>query len=405
MSRFLTDFLCFFLVITTSLASTTTYETIFEWISVDFEWPSEDAYNTAIADGSYIPKNNIITGVKMAGLHNNRTFVTVPRWRTGVPATLCEVKVNETGSPVLVPYPSWQYQSVDECEYLQYVQSMEIDADTGYMWILDTGRKYFLQSNISANNVCPPKLIVWDVVNNVSIASYTFPNEVAGHNTSFLNDVAIDPIRKIAYISDVLGVSNVTGEPGAIVIYDLLNNVSNRFVDDRVSVLSMRYDSLNVSTATFVHINNYTLFTQTNEDPIALSSDLEYVYFTSLSSFRMFRVKTETLLEKMYENDEHMNGVTSNTDGNNIVEFLGWKQSQCDGWTMDNTSALFHGSFNQTSLNKIETFENGSVSSEKIVVQDETDIQWIDTFAWSNDVCAWFPCFFVLILIELLLFC
>ena len=59
---------------------------------------------------------------------------------------------------MLQPYKSWDFQMEGDCDALQYVQSMEIDPNTGLMWIIDNGRVEFLDTT-PAWNLCPPKLV------------------------------------------------------------------------------------------------------------------------------------------------------------------------------------------------------------------------------------------------------
>eukprot|EP00486_Rosalina_sp_Unknown_P010089 CAMPEP_0201587170 /NCGR_PEP_ID=MMETSP0190_2-20130828/141068_1 /ASSEMBLY_ACC=CAM_ASM_000263 /TAXON_ID=37353 /ORGANISM="Rosalina sp." /LENGTH=168 /DNA_ID=CAMNT_0048036693 /DNA_START=8 /DNA_END=510 /DNA_ORIENTATION=+ len=143
----------------------TEYTTPYQWTTVDFDWDNSIPMSQSDAEesGLYIMENNIITGLKF---YKNRTFLTVPRWRPGVPSTLNELKlVNH--KPVLSPYPSWNMQTPNNCSALQYTQSMEIDIDAGKMWIVDSGYKYFFDdpdeyintSYTVPDTTCPPKIV------------------------------------------------------------------------------------------------------------------------------------------------------------------------------------------------------------------------------------------------------
>lgn len=48
----------------------------YQWKDVEFAWPSEDAKKRAIADGTYIPENNLILGLDV---WKDKLFITVPR--------------------------------------------------------------------------------------------------------------------------------------------------------------------------------------------------------------------------------------------------------------------------------------------------------------------------------------
>lgn len=65
----------------------------FQWKIVDFEFPSAKAREDAIRTGEFIPKNNLPLGLEVYG---DRMFITVPRWRSGVPASLTYIKLTGT---------------------------------------------------------------------------------------------------------------------------------------------------------------------------------------------------------------------------------------------------------------------------------------------------------------------
>ena len=115
-------------------------EIVYQWNIVEYEWPNEAVKQQEIDNKKYIPENSAINGIK---LYNGTVYVTVPRLKPGVPSTLnviIDAPAGSNGSShILRPFPSWEMQELGNCTALQRVQSMEIDPNTGYMWIVDTG--------------------------------------------------------------------------------------------------------------------------------------------------------------------------------------------------------------------------------------------------------------------------
>ena len=97
---------------------------------------------------------------------------------------------------------------------LQTVQSMEVDPKTGWMWIIDVGRRDTFEPD-PINN-CPPKLVVYDVRSGQEVLRHIFPDEVLGWETNYVNDIVVDPVEgRWAYMSDT-GVNSQTGWPSIV---------------------------------------------------------------------------------------------------------------------------------------------------------------------------------------------
>ena len=63
----------------------------YQWKYLNFTWPSAQTHDEALANGDYIIKNNVMAGIKV---WKDRLYLTIPRWKFGVPATLVSVPMN-----------------------------------------------------------------------------------------------------------------------------------------------------------------------------------------------------------------------------------------------------------------------------------------------------------------------
>lgn len=63
----------------------------YQWKQLDFDYPNESDRDAAIESKEFIPENNIPVGLEVFG---DRLFITVPRWKPGVPASLNYVKLS-----------------------------------------------------------------------------------------------------------------------------------------------------------------------------------------------------------------------------------------------------------------------------------------------------------------------
>jgi len=67
------------------MATSQTFNTVYSWKQVEFKLPNDTIQNEFIASGDYIPGNNMPLGL---AVWHKKMFVTIPRWKKGVLATL-----------------------------------------------------------------------------------------------------------------------------------------------------------------------------------------------------------------------------------------------------------------------------------------------------------------------------
>jgi sugar lactone lactonase YvrE len=224
------------------------------------------------------------TGVTVS--ENGRIFVNFPRWGDDVPFTVAEVRDGRSFA-----YPDAAVNRGDVArpgETFLSVQSVVADG-RGRLWILDTAAP-----NFSAPVRGGAKLVAIDLASNRIERTLIFPSEVIDA-TTYVNDMRFDfrvGKQGVAYVTD----SSPTGT-GGIIVLDL---DSGKAIKRLVGHHSTSADRAFVPIVEGQQLMNRAPDGATApftiaSDGIALSPDGETLYYSPLSSRRLYSVPTRLL--------------------------------------------------------------------------------------------------------------
>ncbi|XP_044253766.1 protein yellow-like [Tribolium madens] len=257
------------------------FTTWYKWKMLDFVYPSDEDRIAAIASEDFIPENNLPLGLEV---YQDRIFVTTPKWKPGVPATLSVIpKTRREVSPKLVPYPNWEYHRTDSCEGLTSVFRIHADS-CGRLWVLDSGQ---IDVTIKPRQVCPVQIFLFDLKTDKLLLRYPLPDDFIKQDCLYSN-IAID-IRDNdcldvhAYLTDVWRYG--------LVVFSLKRMTSWRITDHLFypEPLAAAY---NVHGLEFEWVDG--IFGMALS-PYNKKVKDRVLYFHPMSSFREFFVKTSII--------------------------------------------------------------------------------------------------------------
>lgn len=335
-------------------ASVEEFRVVYEWYKLDFTWKDDNAKLDAFINRRYVPENNIISGIK---IWKNRVFLTLPRWKEGVPATLATVPSIPRGSsasPRLDPFPSWEWQDVNNCSCLRNVHSIEIDPE-GILWIIDTGT---VNELTKTDYTCPPKLILYNIDLQEHILTYEFPNDVVNRD-SVLFDIVVEPKTKTAYISD-----SSEYEPG-IIVY---RNGKSYKVTGGISMHSDPSLGGFVVNGTEVHLHQ-------NIGGLALSIPDQELYFSPVTSFHLYSI--------------HLSALEEPGDASTSVRDLGRKLSPTSGMILDSKHVLYFGLLERDAIAKWNSSKDPFTTGQHTITEDKSLLQWPSSFGFDSQGFLW----------------
>lgn len=236
-----------------------------------------------------------------------------------------------TTSPLLRPYPSWEWHRGVGCEGLTSVYRMAVDP-CGRLWVLDSG---VVNALTSMRQQCPPQLLVFDLKTDALLWRYTLPSDQVKQDSLFTN-VAVD-VRDgrcddaHAYLTDVWGF--------AIVVYSWRRDRSWRvshpfFYPDP---LAARYDLHGLVFRWTDGVFGLSL------SPVDSFTGDRTLFFHPMTSFREFSVPTSVLRNETASS-------SSDEAFRLLEEPRGLRSSHASASSMDRNGVMFYNLVTQDAV-------------------------------------------------------
>ena len=302
----------------------------------------------------------MLTGVTVS--RSGRIFVNFPQWGDKVTATVSEVKKGKT-----VPYPNQEINTCagkDQKACFVAVQSVVVDPKDR-LWVLDTGSVNFGPTKFGG-----PKLVGIDLKTNQVVKTIIFPQDVALPNT-YLNDIRFD-LRKgtegFAFITD--------SGANAIIVVDLASGKGWRRLNDHPTTKPEKgFLAMVEGRPLLLNIPNQKPFPlAVGADGIAISSDGSRLYYSPLSSRRLYSVSTDALVDQSMTDDKVAETVKDHGD----------KGGASDGLESDAKGRVYLSDYEHNAVRRM--MPDGSIET----LAYDPRMLWPDTLSLAWDGYLYF---------------
>ncbi|KAJ4445282.1 hypothetical protein ANN_07086 [Periplaneta americana] len=284
-----------------SYAKNTKLEEVFHWNYVDFDYPDDETCKKAKESKEFIPENNLPLGLE---IWKDKLFVTVPRWKSGVPATVNYVSLKgDNKSPKLIPYPDWDSNKLPEHKLEEgnstengthIISVFRLRADAcDRLWVMDTGLNDVVGES---EQLAQPRILIYDLHNDSLLHTYTLKQSNLKEDSFFANIIvdvdASDCSKAYAYIPDLGGYG--------VIVYSLEEDDSWRIKHHyfHFDPLDGNYSVGGVNFQWTDGVFSFALSPRQDDG-------FKTAYFHALSSTNEFAVSTRVLQNKTIATDPH----------------------------------------------------------------------------------------------------
>ena len=299
-------------------------------------------------------------GIKLS--KNGTIFCSFPRWFDDVIVTFAKYNKEEN---IFEPWPSLEMNQKylnNDSSGLNSILGFEIDKYDN-LYILDQGR---IKKNPALKDSM--KLLNYSLNDGQLKNNYTFKSDIVDPSNSFLNDVVIDQINKIAYITDS-GNSlsgNLSDYNSGIIVLKLEDDQQYKILSNHYSVLPDQSFFLHIEKEP---VKNSTSPMMTGADGIALSCDGETLYYCPLSGRMIYSILTKDIHKAIEENQL-----------NNITVYEGFKKEASDGLLASSKGYLY--------MTGIET---GSIYVSNTIEPDLLRFYYKDFESFQGNITTMWP--------------
>lgn len=226
--------------------------------------------------------------------------------------------------------------------------------EKGVVWMLDNGRR----------GETTPKLVAWDTRDDVLHKVIYLP-QPATTNTSFVNDLALDPEAPYIYITDP-GV----GADAALIVVNTDTGLARRVLHGHYSVIPKGKDLLIDGKPVFAkRVDGTKIRPLAGANPIAVDRKGEWLYYGPMDGDVLYRIATEDLQNQKLSPRRLADGVEN------------WASKPiCDGISIDSKGNVYVSDIGAKAIGII----NGKTRLYEHYIR-HSDFLWPDGLCFGNN--------------------
>lgn len=266
------------------------------------------------------------------------------------------VEVLEDGTKV--PFPTEDWSDGPETGEVGIAATVGIKSDSnGVVWILDMG-----------DDDAPARFVAWDTKIDALHKIIDIPKSVV-HPISFLQDFALDEVRRKIYIADMTFTESASDARPAFIVVDMDTGKARRVLEAEPRLMASDRDVvINGSLVGFKDELGEARPWHLPLNGISIDPSFEFVYFSTINGDDIFRIPSEDLA-----NDSLNTAALSEK-----IERYGEKAPN-DGIIVDAKGRVFTADVerNAVTVTTKDRFE--------VFAKDDELLKWADGFALAPD--------------------